>query len=131
MKFGVAGNYGRSTTQGRERVLVQQNFENALNAVLDPSGNIVCAPGYQNAPIETLSSTCAPINPFGQQISQAARDYVTTIANPRAVNEQWVVTASVSGELFDIWGGGVGRSEEHTSELQSLMRISYAVFCLK
>src|SRR3546814_4616467 len=27
--------------------------------------------------------------------------------------------------------GGVDRSEEHTSELQSLMRISYAVFCLK
>src|SRR3546814_9124091 len=26
---------------------------------------------------------------------------------------------------------GTGRSEEHTSELQSLMRISYAVFCLK
>src|SRR3546814_6169755 len=28
------------------------------------------------------------------------------------------------------WRRG-GRSEEHTSELQSLMRISYAVFCLK
>src|SRR3546814_8335754 len=28
-------------------------------------------------------------------------------------------------------GGTVPRSEEHTSELQSLMRISYAVFCLK
>src|SRR3546814_8484280 len=27
--------------------------------------------------------------------------------------------------------GGQRRSEEHTSELQSLMRISYAVFCLK
>src|SRR3546814_1602845 len=27
--------------------------------------------------------------------------------------------------------GAVMRSEEHTSELQSLMRISYAVFCLK
>src|SRR3546814_8574214 len=27
--------------------------------------------------------------------------------------------------------GGGHRSEEHTSELQSLMRISYAVFCLK
>src|SRR3546814_7483366 len=26
---------------------------------------------------------------------------------------------------------GLGRSEEHTSELQSLMRISYAVFCMK
>src|SRR3546814_8992737 len=36
-----------------------------------------------------------------------------------------------------VGGGGCGvdppgsRSEEHTSELQSLMRISYAVFCLK
>src|SRR3546814_3148021 len=28
-------------------------------------------------------------------------------------------------------GDGRDRSEEHTSELQSLMRISYAVFCLK
>src|SRR3546814_2535719 len=28
-------------------------------------------------------------------------------------------------------GNPIGRSEEHTSELQSLMRISYAVFCLK
>src|SRR3546814_9065470 len=28
-------------------------------------------------------------------------------------------------------GGRARRSEEHTSELQSLMRISYAVFCLK
>src|SRR3546814_1096720 len=29
------------------------------------------------------------------------------------------------------FGGELCRSEEHTSELQSLMRISYAVFCLK
>src|SRR3546814_7265126 len=29
------------------------------------------------------------------------------------------------------WSSSGGRSEEHTSELQSLMRISYAVFCLK
>src|SRR3546814_10049058 len=29
------------------------------------------------------------------------------------------------------FAGGFVRSEEHTSELQSLMRISYAVFCLK
>src|SRR3546814_1952367 len=28
-------------------------------------------------------------------------------------------------------GEGIGRSEEHTSELQSLMSISYAVFCLE
>src|SRR3546814_1696140 len=33
--------------------------------------------------------------------------------------------------LLDHHDGGALRSEEHTSELQSLMRISYAVFCLK
>src|SRR3546814_10091233 len=32
---------------------------------------------------------------------------------------------------FDILGFMLDRSEEHTSELQSLMRTSYAVFCLK
>src|SRR3546814_4243537 len=43
---------------------------------------------------------------------------------------------AISG-LIGIFHAGVeygfweGRSEEHTSELQSLMRISYAVFCLK
>src|SRR3546814_3296903 len=36
----------------------------------------------------------------------------------------------VIGRRFFI-GGRFNRSEEHTSELQSLMRISYAVFCLK
>src|SRR3546814_2423290 len=30
---------------------------------------------------------------------------------------------------WDVTGNGKWRSEEHTSELQSLMRISYAVFC--
>src|SRR3546814_5581640 len=33
--------------------------------------------------------------------------------------------------IQDSEGYGSDRSEEHTSELQSLMRISYAVFCLK
>src|SRR3546814_8662285 len=37
------------------------------------------------------------------------------------------VRASISGSR----GRAFARSEEHTSELQSLMRISYAVFCLK
>src|SRR3546814_3028185 len=39
-------------------------------------------------------------------------------------------TVGMSGQMVGFWRGG-GRSEEHTSELQSLMRISYAVFCLK
>src|SRR3546814_1266699 len=40
--------------------------------------------------------------------------------------------AEADGTLHDHLLAQVGeRSEEHTSELQSLMRISYAVFCLK
>src|SRR3546814_5106178 len=35
-----------------------------------------------------------------------------------------------AGQLRGAHRGLIGRSEEHTSELQSLMRISYAVFCL-
>src|SRR3546814_7578470 len=35
------------------------------------------------------------------------------------------------GERASAWNAAEVRSEEHTSELQSLMRISYAVFCLK
>src|SRR3546814_6735900 len=38
---------------------------------------------------------------------------------------------SRGGEACIIAAAYLGRSEEHTSELQSLMRISYAVFCLK
>src|SRR3546814_10576481 len=37
----------------------------------------------------------------------------------------------IAGEGQADRAGGFERSEEHTSELQSLMRISYAVFCLK
>src|SRR3546814_3579286 len=46
-----------------------------------------------------------------------------------------VVTAAHKARIEDYIQVGVDegaeRSEEHTSELQSLMRISYAVFCLK
>src|SRR3546814_6185252 len=44
-----------------------------------------------------------------------------------------IVTPSADYDLAvaDAVRSAFGRSEEHTSELQSLMRISYAVFCLK
>ena len=58
-----------------------QNYNNALNAVRDASGNIVCAPGYTSSPFPTYNSTCAPLNIFGyRNESQAAIDYVTALS---------------------------------------------------
>src|SRR3546814_3211047 len=48
---------------------------------------------------------------------------VSTSAFRRTVLETSIPVSSVASRI--------ARSEEHTSELQSLMRISYAVFCLK
>src|SRR3546814_9053129 len=54
--------------------------------------------------------------------------------------ELYELRAQGAGEIHGLFGSSgaslhtkafVIRSEEHTSELQSLMRISYAVFCLK
>src|SRR3546814_2259645 len=42
-----------------------------------------------------------------------------------------IVNGKVSAFRSTMREPGIKRSEEHTSELQSLMRISYAVFCLK
>src|SRR3546814_2833908 len=49
---------------------------------------------------------------------------VASITSPRLCGGILVDATHNLGEVID-------RSEEHTSELQSLMRISYAVFCLK
>src|SRR3546814_10108183 len=48
--------------------------------------------------------------------------YYTVTGDPEV--KVAITDASITAE-------GIIRSEEHTSELQSLMRISYAVFCLK
>src|SRR3546814_6368702 len=48
------------------------------------------------------------------------------LASQDAAIQPWTVAGEAGGRSFR-----QQRSEEHTSELQSLMRISYAVFCLK
>src|SRR3546814_3310539 len=56
------------------------------------------------------------------------------VAQQAAENESLRArNATLDAEVQDLNSGVVAieRSEEHTSELQSLMRLSYAVFCLK
>src|SRR3546814_9992054 len=59
--------------------------------------------------------------------------YVPEDFGPNAVAPLLGRVTVVGTEIDDYQGRSIdiARSEEHTSELQSLMRISYAVFCLK
>src|SRR3546814_6996390 len=73
---------------------------------------------------ETLRAL-APLRPVHAGVAWAAKGFEP--GSGRFLHE-------VAGDLLgpDVPLAVVtGRSEEHTSELQSLMRISYAVFCLK
>src|SRR3546814_8632681 len=63
---------------------------------------------------------------------ELGRPFATTLPESEALI-RWTITDTgfamhLSGEVS---ARIAARSEEHTSELQSLMRISYAVFCLK
>src|SRR3546814_3165261 len=63
-----------------------------------------------------------------------ARDLGFPIEEIRVLLDLWSDRDRASAEvkaLAESRAADLGRSEEHTSELQSLMRISYAVFCLK
>src|SRR3546814_3845576 len=53
------------------------------------------------------------------------------VSSSEAVDAAIACTAEHFGRIDTVIANGAIRSEEHTSELQSLMRISYAVFCLK
>src|SRR3546814_7544749 len=70
-------------------------------------------------------------------VARTAHDefYIVTGTGFATHDFDWIrrnIPAGMNAQLFDVTSANaVLRSEEHTSELQSLMRISYAVFCLK
>src|SRR3546814_10709891 len=76
---------------------------------------------FGNAAASTLLIDCSTIDVTSAKAVGAAA----------AERGYEMVDAPVSGGVAAAAGGTLTRSEEHTSELQSLMRISYAVFCLK
>ncbi|MBO9499356.1 MAG: TonB-dependent receptor [Novosphingobium sp.] len=115
-------NYGRTTSSTKSREIINQNFLNALDAVKDSSGNIVCRPGYTSASIAAFSDTCAPLDVFGYGLaSQAALDYITAPAKTRQVDTQLDIVADLKGALFTLPGGDVQFvvGYEHRRESQS------------
>src|SRR3546814_9805873 len=75
---------------------------------------------------------------IGKQRGEAAanlhtHDALLLLRNYEESGQGWFWSTDAKGRLTYITDSVarlMGRSEEHTSELQSLMRISYAVFCL-
>src|SRR3546814_6344840 len=69
----------------------------------------------------------------GRTLEEAQAEVLKELEQQRAELDQ--LTQRVIERGLASWGGSQsgkgGRSEEHTSEIQSLMRNSYAVFCLK
>src|SRR3546814_2938226 len=67
---------------------------------------------------------------FPDRVIEVEHQPATDEAPRRIAGDRQIVRCEPVGAF---WGENepVLRSEEHTSELQSLMRISYAVFCLK
>src|SRR3546814_2736712 len=69
--------------------------------------------------------------PGYRQPSTFARGSARLTSNSTAPGLANARTPSAPSSTKRSWATASTRSEEHTSELQSLMRISYAVFCLK
>src|SRR3546814_9654099 len=68
---------------------------------------------------------------YWQRRPSAAQVRIARLCEKLAVRTPFLGMAEVAHLIEICRCHFMGRSEEHTSELQSLMRISYAVFCLK
>jgi len=102
----VSGNWGYNRNTSVTPSVIWQNFLNAVNATRDVGGNVVCAPGYTSAPVSSISSTCAPLNLFGNgSPSQAARDYITHNAVASSITTQRDFLATINGDLFKMPAG--------------------------
>src|SRR3546814_10512621 len=83
-------------------------------------------------PRSTRTDTLFPYTPLFRSLAEQGFDDAAAAAILRRAER-----AAGGGQSPGVGQGAPGaclfliRSEEHTSELQSLMRISYAVFCLK
>src|SRR3546814_8956316 len=91
---------------------------------------------YPLFPYTTLFRSLRDEGPAARDPSAKRRDRTGRRSSPARRRIRGNRTASAHRRSSRCWRGGdrhghAGRSEEHTSELQSLMRISYAVFCLK
>ncbi|MDB5706980.1 MAG: TonB-dependent receptor [Sphingomonas bacterium] len=99
-------------------------FYAALDAVKDPSGNVVCRVTITNP---GLYPGCQPINMFGTgNQSAAAKAYVYGDTSYTATNKLDDAAASISGEPFSTWAGPVRIALNAEYREQSLNQVTSA-----
>src|SRR3546814_1554327 len=82
-----------------------------------------------NTALETCVATCRPTADEADRVAEVtARFHGEFFPSRSAAMRARSASLAARASSFAL---AAARSEEHTSELQSLMRISYAVFCLK
>ncbi|MEO9055800.1 MAG: TonB-dependent receptor [Steroidobacteraceae bacterium] len=102
----VSVSYGASDNTQVTPSYVFQNAANALNATTNAAGQIVCAGTPVNAPTTTASSTCAPLNVFGNgSPSVAALQYITHLASVDSFNTQRDTNAFIGGDILKVPAG--------------------------
>src|SRR3546814_4003956 len=98
-------------------------------AIIDPAGIIAeHSVGKGLALADRDRRQLHPVGDVAHRIDAGAARAVVVVHLDRALGVECDV-GRLQPEIFGMRASA--RSEEHTSELQSLMRISYAVFCLK
>src|SRR3546814_6069204 len=86
-------------------------------------GTLENAPGVDHAALKAKGFTTATI--------QALESALASAFDIRFAFNKWTLGEDFCISVLGITKAQLDRSEEHTSELPSLMRLSYAVFCFK
>ena len=83
--------------------VINANLTSATDSVRNASGQIVCRANL----VTVTKPGCVPLNPFGNQVTAAAHQYVTGTAVQTDLTTEHVVAANVQGEPFSTWAGPV------------------------
>src|SRR3546814_3192571 len=118
--------YQRST-------LMQERLAENRQRILQSARKLVARGGFRMAAIAAVAEDCGLSTGAIYRYFPSKSALFIEVLSSAVAHECEILAEIVDGDgTATQWlRDAVERSEEHTSELQSLMRISYAVFCLK
>lgn len=97
-QWDIAYTYGRTESADKIREIIQPNFDQAVQVVIDAEGNPACADS---------SGGCAPLNTIGVASPEAIAFVSASVTN-EIVIEQRVFSANIAGDIFDLPAGSIG-----------------------